>query len=560
MKIIKGLPPETDKDTDVAIDTEIYGMTKGRLHLAEGDFASMQICIDDTVYVITNIKDLQTAWDRIKNARHIIGQNIMFDIRQLMRWIKIERRPVWCVMNMDKNLWGGYYDIHDFSLADLCRRYLDIHLEKDVRTDFGSASFMTDEMLEYSAKDAYYTLQVQQAQVKEIEERGDDMRTYWEIDEPSIWTFLKFQPIKVDTKRWLSMTAEFAERGMKMQDELGVNVYSNPQMKEAIKKEYGKEVDSTAKGIMEELGGEFAEKVLLIRQLRKASSTYGEKWIEKYADEDGLVRSDFYINGTETGRPSSSNPNLLNIPARKIPEYRELFIPKYDKMIVADISAQEPRILCSLCGDENLLDIFKRGGDIHLMVTRAIFHDDTIKKSDPRRDIGKMINLASSYGMTASGLSKKLNIDIGEADKFLMSYFSRFPKVYEYKQTQQEKAHRLGYVETITGRRIWMNRHNYQWMNNAINAPIQGSAADFTKMWLNLLLTKCEKSGKIYPVVVTVYDEIVADVKKEDLELYEGLITDAFNETATTLFPTVPFEMDMKHGNHWGCKQLEKEE
>jgi DNA polymerase-1 len=256
----------------------------------------------------------------------------------------------------------------------------------------------------------------------------------------------------------------------------------------------------------------------------------------------------------------NSNPNLLNIPARKIPEYRELFIPKYDKLIVADISQQEPRILAALSGDKKLLDIFNTGQDIHLMVTRAAFNDDTIVKSDPRRDVGKIINLATSYGMTAIGLARKLGISVEEAERFLNAYFARFPQVYENKQKQQEFANRFGYVESITGRRIWINRHNYQWSNNAINAPIQSSAADFTKLWLYKLLTKCRKGAILYPVCNVVYDEIVADSPKELVDTYKTLILEAFDETAKELFPQVPFEMDMKVGKNWGCKHLEKEE
>ena len=473
MNIIKGVPPKVSVTSDVAVDLEVFGQTDGKLHRPTGHFASMQIAIGEDVYIVLDEKDVQKAWDNIKHAKNIIFFNAMYDIRQIRRWAKIEQRPIYDVMLVEADLWGGYYDVH-ISLADVCRRYLDIHLEKGTRKEFSTMTVMTDDMLEYSAKDAYYTLKAKQAQDREVEARGYDLRTYWELDEPSLWCALEFQPMKVDSKRWLTMTTEFAERGMKMQDELGVNVYSAPQVKKAILKNCKVALDSTGAAELKEIGGEYIEKILLIRQLRKAASTYGPKWLEKYVEGDGLVYTDFYINGTDTGRFSSSNPNLLNIPARKIPEYRELFVSKYGKMIVADISQQEPRILAALSGDEKLLEIFKTGQDIHLMVTRAAFNDDSITKTDPRRDVGKMINLATSYGMTAVGLAKKINISEEEASRFLNSYFARFPKVYEYKQRQQEFANRFGYVESITGRRIWVNAHNFQWANNSINAPIQG--------------------------------------------------------------------------------------
>ncbi len=294
----------------------------------------------------------------------------------------------------------------------------------------------------------------------------------------------------------------------------------------------------------------FGNKVTRIRSIKFVGEL--PTWDIQVEEDESYVAGGF-IN-------HNSNPNLLNIPARKIPEYRELFIPKYDKLIVADISQQEPRILAALSGDKKLLDIFNTGQDIHLMVTRAAFNDDTIVKSDPRRDVGKIINLATSYGMTAIGLARKLGISVEEAERFLNAYFARFPQVYENKQKQQEFANRFGYVESITGRRIWINRHNYQWSNNAINAPIQSSAADFTKLWLYKLLTKCRKGAILYPVCNVVYDEIVADSPKELVDTYKTLILEAFDETAKELFPQVPFEMDMKVGKNWGCKHLEKEE
>jgi len=202
MNIIKGFPKETvASDTVVAIDIEIFGMAKNKLHRPIGDFASFQMCIGEDVYIIFDVHDLKEAWNRIKDARLIVGHNLIFDIRQLRRWVKIEPRQIWCTLVMEKVLWGGYYGNLEFSLADLVRRYLDVKMDKELRETFEQAYFMTEDMISYAAQDAYYTYKVYEAQQREIEARNNHIQAYWQIEEPCIWATLDFKPVKVDVGR-----------------------------------------------------------------------------------------------------------------------------------------------------------------------------------------------------------------------------------------------------------------------------------------------------------------------------------------------------------------------
>ena len=550
------LPPVVDDQTDVALDIEMFGQTLGRLHRPEGRFACLSIGIGDTVYVVLEESQLKEVFARIDKARSWVFHNALYDLRQLMRWVKIKPRFIWDTMNVDKCLWGGYYSIHEFSLADLSRRYLDTKLDKSTREQFAGAKYMDEDMLNYAAQDAWITLQIKQKQEEEIAKRNYDMHTYNEIEVPTMWTVLDFKPIKVNVNRWVEMVLEFEQRGIALEEQLGVNVYSHQQVKEYIRKKLGRRIDDTAYETLVGIGGELIEQILLARQLRKASSTYGIKWIEKYVEEGDLVYSDIYTIGTETGRPSSSNPNLLNIPARQIPEYRELFISDKGKLIVADIAAQEPRILAYLSGDKRLLQVFQDGKDVHLEVARAIFNDTSIRKSDKRREIGKTINLATSYGMTAMGMAQRLGITEQEAQSFLNKYFMRYPDVRNYVDRQHSQARRFEYVESITGRRVWVNPHSFQWQNVAVNAPIQSSAADFSKMWMNKLH---QKYNGDFPVCLMVYDEIVIDVPEGEVELHKQNLLDAFNETAGELLEGVPMVLDVCVGDNWGAKNGGKE-
>lgn len=564
MNIIRGLPPVID-DRPVSVDIEIFGMS-GRLHRPSGTFASMQIGIGDDVYVVLNESELQEAWDRIKHAPTLIMHNAMFDIRHLRRWIIIDERPIWDTMIVEQVLWGGYFNNGEFSLADLARRYLDIHMDKGVRTDFGDSSYMTEEMLEYSAQDAWVTLRVYEEQRKEIEQNNRNMDVYFRLDAPSIWTLLDIKPILVDAIRWVNVTTQYEKIGRELEDELGINVNSWQQVKDMLNVRLCLNVKNTrAKTLEKHRNHPEVQKILDARMYRKAHSTYGEKWINENVENlqrgIGEVYSDFRVNGTETGRFSSSSPNLLNIPARKLPVFREFFIsPKGRRMVVSDISQQEPRCLAYLSKDKQLREAFDKGEDLHLYVTRKIYGDETITKDDPRRANGKAINLGTSYGLTEFGLAERLNIDTKEAEKFLNMYFARFPDVRNYITRQRMMANRDEYVETIMGRRIWVNKRDRQWENNAINAPIQGSAADFAKLWVNKFRELCYNKGMEFPVNVVVYDEVVMDIPEDKVDEYLVLLNEAFDWAGNEMMPGMPLVLDTEIGSSWACKSMKEEE
>jgi len=540
----------------VALDIEMFGQESDKLHRPTGNFACLSIQFDgeDEVYQIYSVDQITPTLENLKDAEWVL-HNALYDFRQLRRftnhptlWPTATRR-VHDTMLMEKVLWGGYYS--DFRLNDLARRYFDLHMEKETREQFELATEMTEQMKQYAAYDVTVTLMARKKQLEIAS--SSDLRVYYTIDMPMIWVVLDMQPVKVNVERWAQIAPEFEKRGREIEAELGVNVMSPIQVKAFLEK-HRINVDSTAEEVLEEYEDrDFVAKILEARKNRTASSKYGEKWLSKFVEDGGLVYADWKITTAETGRMSCSNPPLQGIPVRKLPLFRELFIPQNDIIYAPDVSQQEPRILGYLSQDKNLLKAFESNESIHVYVARMLYNDPTIEKGeDWRYKDGKAISLGISYGLTPKGTAKKTGHTIEESEKLIRTYFDRFPDVENYIVQQRTKAMRKEYVETVSGRRIWLNMHNFQWENNAINAPIQGSAADFTKVWGAEIWRRCKSEGIPFPVTMFIHDEIVMDVKKEYFDDIQRINTEAVQEAAK-LFPGIPFVFDGNYGDTWAC-------
>ena len=537
----------------VALDIEMFGQEEKKLHRPTGNFAclSVQFEGEDDVYQIYDTGELAQTFDNLKNGLWVL-HNAIYDFRQLRRWenkhlYPTETRPVYDTMLVEKVLWGGYYD--SFRLNDLARRYLDILMEKETREQFELATEMTEEMKQYAALDVTVTLAVRRAQLA----LDRDLTVYWEIDMPMIWVLLDMLPVHVDVEKWGAEALKFEELAKEVEGSLGVNVMSWVQVKEFLHK-HGIDVPSTGQEILEEYeGNEYIDKILEARMYRTAVSKYGRKWIEKFVEEGDLVYADWKPTTAETGRMSASNPPLQGIPAKKLPIYRTFFTPNNDIMFAPDISQQEPRILGYLSKDAGLLKAFVDNESIHVYVAREIYDDPTLEKGeDVRYKYGKAISLGIGYGLTAEGIARKTGLSVDESTKLRMKYFKRFPDVENYMLRMRTLALRREYVETVAGRRVWLNMHNYQWENNAINSPIQGSAVDFTKTWGIGIWRACKKEGIPFPICMFVHDEIVMDVKQE---YFEGIkrINAAAIAKAAEMFPGIPFTFDENFGDNWAC-------
>jgi DNA polymerase I-like protein with 3'-5' exonuclease and polymerase domains len=561
MKILNELPPEVKKGQMVSFDFETFGQKEGKLHRPGGTFACISVCLEgdlNTVYQLYDACDL-------RKLAQVIGKgywtchNALYDLRQFRRHATIRPRPMWDTMLVDQGMLGGYYQT--FGLGDLSRRWLGKGMEKETREDFATATEMTPQMKKYAALDAVRTLEIALLQREKYD--GDpSFKAYTVADEPMIFPVLDMPGMRVDVGNWQAMVDEFTMSARNLEDELGVNVMSPAQVKESARKLGIHLMDTSASTLMEFADREFIAKVIEARMYRKAVSTYGTKWLEDNVESDGKVYADYHITGASTtGRLSCSNPNMQNIPQRKLPKYRQMFIASDGNVIrVSDIAQQEPCILAWHTQDGRLLAAIRNKEDLHLAVAREIYNDPTLtKENKEQRAVGKMINLGTSYGLTEFGLATKLNISQEQAQTFLHSYFRKFSGVFGWIQMQRQTGFRQGYIKTALGRKSWLNPYDSSWENNAINSPIQGGAADFGKIWTRKVWEKSNRAGVPFTLAALVHDESVDDLPRECLKASNRIQQESFDETAEFLYRGVPFSFETEVGRSWACKSIAAE-
>lgn len=318
---------------------------------------------------------------------------------------------------------------------------------------------------------------------------------------------------------------------------------------------------STDEGVLTKLAEkyEIASLILEFRQLAKLKSTYIDALPKMINPKTGRVHAYFNQTGTETGRLSSLNPNLQNIPIRTElgREIRKAFIPlKKDHIIIsADYSQIELRILGHLCGDQNLKKAFEKDEDIHTY-TAALILDVKEKDVTPQmRNSAKRVNFGIIYGMSAFGLAKDLSISEVEAQAFIDKYFLRYPSVKTFMDNEIKKANEQGFVLTILNRRRYLleiksnNQAIRQFAERqAINTPVQGSAADLMKLAMINIQKELEKQNLLSRLIITVHDELVFDVPKDEIATMIKLIR---RQMEHSLELSVPVKVTIKTGNNW---------
>lgn len=317
---------------------------------------------------------------------------------------------------------------------------------------------------------------------------------------------------------------------------------------------------STSEEVLVQLAEDYeiAALIMKYRHLSKLKNTYTDK-LPKMLDANGRVHTSYNQTGTVTGRLSSSDPNLQNIPI-KSPEgrkIREAFIAEDGYCIVAaDYSQIELRIMAHLSKDKNLLKVFNQNLDIHSATAAEVLGISIDEVSSEQRRKAKAINFGLIYGMSAFGLARQLEIPRAEAQEYIDIYFNRYPSVKEYMTTAKEFAKQNGYVETILGRRLYLpeiNSKNVMQRNAAeraaINAPMQGTAADIIKKaMINVNMMISQEYNSEIKMVMQVHDELVFEVKKTKLEEIVAKIK-SIMEAAVKL--NVPLEVNVDSGKSW---------
>jgi len=317
---------------------------------------------------------------------------------------------------------------------------------------------------------------------------------------------------------------------------------------------------STAEDVMEQLAADYPLPRLILeyRSLSKLKSTYTDKLPEQINAKTGRVHTSYHQAVASTGRLSSSDPNLQNIPIRTHEgrRIREAFIaPEGYQLLAADYSQIELRIMAHLSEDESLLSAFENGDDIHSATAAEVFGSNIDNVDADQRRAAKAINFGLIYGMSAFGLARQLDISRGDAQDYINTYFERYPGVKRYMDSTKLNAKHQGYVETVFGRRLYLpdiDSSRYQMRQyaerTAINAPMQGTAADIIKRAM-ILVDQWLQSDKVDArVIMQVHDELVLEVKKSQVKKVSKELSNIMVEAGSL---SVPLEVEVGVGDNW---------
>jgi len=557
MNIIKSIPPPQDNNCFVSIDTEFFGMNKKQMHRPNsGRFACMTVCVnDEDVYYIDRQEDVPAVLDNLNDCVWCF-HNAKFDITQLRRYAEIApRKKLWDTMLIERIMYNGYYDT--FGLEDVVRRHLSIEMHKEPQKEFETATEMTPDKIEYACLDALYTRKVALEQKKHMDK--DDFTVWTKIDRPALWAVMNFQGFALDKDKWIAL----AELNKQRQGEIDANLPFNPRSPKQVVKwfsEHGVKLESSDEEHLlkvvhkqDGIAKEVAQQILDSRMYGNRASKYGTKWIKEFLEYDKEVPvfiASYNVVGAETGRMSANDPPMQTIPIRDTTEFRECFVARPgNDLLIADYSAQEPRIMAYLSQDKNLIQIFNDGKDIYIEMAKYIFNE-TITKKDPRRNTMKSVVLGMNYGLSKWGLSRREGIPVDLAEEYLTKSFKMFPGVANWMKKQQGN-HK--YVTTVAGRKYWLNSYATQSERNSLNAPIQGTAADMFKKSVSTLYQEWNFDCP-FGVVAVVHDELVLDVPKHLSKQISKLLSDIMVQTAEEMCPGVPFKADVAIGSRWSEK------
>ena len=419
-----------------------------------------------------------------------------------------------------------------------------------------------DKVSEYAAEDADITLQLKQVLLPLLEEQQLE-KLYFEIEEPMIGVLAEMERtgVCIDTRLLgdyaVELNRRLAELERDIRDEAGepaLNINSTRQLGEVL---FGKmriaekpKMTKTKQFCTdEEYLQSFAHKhriidlVLEYRGVKKLLSTYVEALPQLVNSRTGRIHTSFNQAVTATGRLSSANPNLQNIPVREEQgrRIREAFIPSDDRHVLlsADYSQVELRLMAHLSGDQSLIEAFRHGQDIHTATAAKLFNTTPAEVTPEERRRAKPANFGIIYGISAFGLSQRLEIPRGEAKALIDGYFASYPKVREYMERVVAEAREQGYVSTLFGRRRYLSdiRSGNAVARglaerNAINAPIQGSAADIMKIAMVKIGRQFSARGLQSKMILQVHDEVVVDTLLTERDEVERIVREAMESAA----------------------------
>ncbi|MBR4000761.1 MAG: DNA polymerase I [Bacteroidales bacterium] len=463
----------------------------------------------------------------------------------------------------------------------LAKSYLGTSLDDGAKGDFTGTLFSDEDSAPQPSskiKEAAAIMQISARIWNEMKEAGV-VRLYEKMEEPLIRVLSSMERVgvKIDLESLKdfadSLRAEIAEKEAlvrKLSGEPSLNVGSPKQIGEVLfeKMKIDPKARKSARGSWstdEETLLEYADKnpiieaILDYRAAKKLLSTYIEPFPDYISEQDGRVHTTFNQALTSTGRLSSSNPNLQNIPIRteRGREIRKAFVPEGpDGLILsADYSQIELRVMAHMCGDGHMLKAFQEGEDVHAATAAKIFGVPVAEVTADQRRKAKTANFGIMYGISAFGLAQRLRVPRSEAKRLIDGYFESFPSIRAFIDNTIAQARKDGYVQTLFGRRRYIQDINIQNATlralaerNAVNAPIQGTAADIIKLAMIAVDKELRESGMNSRMVLQIHDELVFETDIKEVEALKSLVTRCMENVIKL---SVPLTVECNYGKNW---------
>ena len=583
---------EAEQNGEVAVDTETSSLDPHNTDLIG---ISLSTEIGKACYIPIGHKTKKNI-DKDKVLRKLkplledssikkIGQNIKFDFIVLYK-NGIDITSIEDTMLMSYVLDAGKNRHNMDTLSEIHLNHKTVAF-KDVigsgKKEINFSQVDIEKAKDYAAEDADITLRLYKKFFKSLKE--EKMLNIYEIFEKpmiKILAFMEIQGIKIDYKFLKTLSLKFGKKIDKIQKE--VFKISNKEFNIASPKQLGEilyndlkiaDLKKTKKGsfatsasVLEDLafkGHKFPQLILDWRQVSKLKNTYSDSLPEHINPNSKRVHTSFLLAATTTGRLASSDPNLQNIPIKSQDgkDIRKAFIAEKDYVLIsADYNQIEMRILADLADVKELKKAFKNNEDIHSLTASQIFNIDIKKVDQDQRRKAKAINFGIIYGISQYGLAKQINVSNYEAEEFLKAYFFKFPEIKVYMDQTIKFCRKSGYVNNIFGRRshfININDKNYNVRNfqerAAINAPIQGSAAEIMRLAmirLNIKLNEQKKQKS--KMLLQIHDELIFEAHKDEVKKVSKIIIEEMMSVAKSDHHSfsIPLTVDLNTGNNWG--------
>lgn len=508
-----------------------------------------------------------------------VGQNIKYDIEVLARYGVEVKGELFDTMIAHYLIQPELHHGMDY-MAEVYLNYRTIHIDELIgpkgKHQRSMRELSPEQVYEYAAEDADITLRLKNILEPKLKEAGVE-RLFHEIEMPLVPVLaeMEMNGVRIDTQSLAETSETFTQRMRSLETEIyqlageEFNIASPKQvgdilfakmkiMEKPKKTKTGQFV--TNEEVLQSLRGksEIVAKILDHRGLKKLLGTYVDALPKLINSRTGHIHTSFNQTITATGRLSSSDPNLQNIPVRgeEGKEIRKAFIPEEGQLFFsADYSQIELRVMAHLSGDKNMTDAFAKGYDIHAATASTIYKKDISEVSRDERTKSKRANFGIIYGITVFGLAERLDIERAEARQLIDGFFQTFPQVYDYMERSKETVREKGYAETVFSRRRYLpdiNSRNATVRGfaerNAINAPIQGSAADIIKVAMIRIYKRFKEEGLRSKMILQVHDELNFSVVPEERDRVQEIV---ISEMQNAYPLSVPLLAECGWGTNW---------